>query len=57
MSPFSKKQLRWANSPAGRKELGADTVKKWNAEAKGANLPERSRGAHESDLKKKKKGR
>lgn len=50
--PFSKRQLRWANSPTGRAELGPAKVSEWNAEAKGANLPERSRGAHESDLSK-----
>jgi hypothetical protein len=48
--PFSKAQLRWAHSPTGQKELGPAKVSEWNAEAKGANLPERSKGAHESDL-------
>jgi hypothetical protein len=48
--PFSKRQLRWANSPTGRAALGNDKVSEWDAEAKGADLPERSKGAHESDL-------
>jgi hypothetical protein len=55
MSPFSKKQVAWAHTPAGEKALGAATVNKWDKEVKGKKLPERSKGAHESDLKKKKK--
>jgi hypothetical protein len=53
--PFSKRQVAWAHTPAGEKALGAKTVAKWDAEVKGVKLPERSRGAKESDLKKKKK--
>jgi hypothetical protein len=52
MSPFSKKQVAWANSPTGKKALGADTVKQWNKEIKGKKLPERSKGAHEKQKKK-----
>jgi hypothetical protein len=55
MSPFSKKQVAWAHTPAGEKALGSATVNKWDKEVKGKKLPERSKGAHESDLKKKKK--
>lgn len=50
--PFSKRQLRWENSDTGRAALGSEKVSQWDAEAKGANLPERSNGAHESDLSK-----
>jgi hypothetical protein len=50
--PFSKRQLRWANSPTGRAALGPAKVSEWNSESKGSNLPERSKGAHESDLSK-----
>jgi len=50
--PFSKRQLRWANSPTGRAALGPSKVSEWDTEAKGANLPERSKGAQESDLSK-----
>lgn len=53
--PFSKAQLRWAHTPTGEKALGASGVARWDAEAKGADLPERSKGAHESDIVKMKK--
>lgn len=40
--PFvSKAQVRWGNSPAGRKALGASGVQEWNAATKGKSLPER----------------
>ncbi len=34
-------QLRWVNSPAGRKALGAKGVKEWNIATKGRKLPEK----------------
>lgn len=51
--PFSKRQLRWSHTPTGREALDDATVKKWEQEAKGKQLPETSKGAHEKDLKRK----
>lgn len=36
----SKKQMRWANSPTGRKKLGAKDVKGKNTATAGDFLPE-----------------
>ena len=41
MPAKSKAQLRWANSPAGRKALGEKGVQEWDAASKGLELPER----------------
>lgn len=41
--PFkSKAQMRWGNSPAGRKALGTAGVAEWNSATKGLKLPERT---------------
>ena len=41
--PFaSKAQMRWGNSPAGKKALGGQgAVDEWNAASKGKKLPAR----------------
>ena len=51
MSPYkSKKQQRWAHSPAGIKALGGKgKVAEWDAASRGKSLPER--------VKAKKRGR
>lgn len=41
MPAKSKAQLRWVNSPAGKKALGEKGVKEWNEATKGKRLPER----------------
>ncbi len=41
MPAKSKAQLRWVNSPAGKKALGDKGVKEWNEATKGKRLPER----------------
>ena len=53
--PFSRKQLAWAHTATGEKDLGPAKVSEWDAEAKGKDLPERSEGEHESDLMKMRK--
>lgn len=50
--PFSKRQLRWAHTPSGEAALGSAKVSQWDAEAKGKDLPETSKGEHESDITK-----
>ena len=45
MPAESKVQLRWVNSPSGRKALGAAGVKEWDQASKGLKLPERKKGA------------
>lgn len=42
MPARSKSQLRWVNSPAGKKALGSKGVKEWNSASRGLKLPERS---------------
>jgi len=37
----SKSQLRWINSPSGRKALGAAGVQEWDQASKGLKLPEK----------------
>lgn len=40
MAPFvSKAQMRWGNSPSGKKALGAGGVKEWDSATKGKKLP------------------
>lgn len=41
MPAKSKAQLRWVNSPSGRKALGAAGVKEWDQASKGLKLPEK----------------
>ena len=41
MPAVSKAQLRWVNSPSGRKALGAGGVKEWDQASKGLKLPEK----------------
>ena len=41
MPAKSKAQLRWINSPSGRKALGAAGVQEWDQASKGLNLPEK----------------
>ena len=41
MPAESKAQLRWVNSPSGRKALGAAGVKEWDQASKGLQLPEK----------------
>ena len=41
MPAKSKAQLRWVNSPGGRKALGAAGVKEWDEASKGLELPEK----------------
>ena len=41
MPAKSLAQLRWINSPSGRKALGAAGVKEWDEASKGLKLPER----------------
>lgn len=41
MPAESKAQLRWVNSPAGKRALGASGVKEWDEASKGLKLPER----------------
>lgn len=42
--PFkSDAQRRWANSPAGKKALGAKKLKEFNDASAGMELPERKR--------------
>ena len=38
MPAKSKAQLRWINSPSGRKALGAAGVQEWDQASKGLNL-------------------
>ena len=38
----SDAQRKWANSPAGKKELGTKTVKEFNEASKGMKLPEKA---------------
>jgi hypothetical protein len=39
--PFvSKAQIRWGNSPSGRKALGSG-LKEWNSASKGLKLPDK----------------
>lgn len=39
MPAKSLAQLRWINSPSGRKALGAAGVKEWDTASKGLKLP------------------
>ena len=41
MPAKSLSQLRWVNSPSGRKALGASGQKEWDEASKGLKLPER----------------
>lgn len=41
MPAKSKAQLRWVNSPSGRKALGEEGVKEWDKASKGLKLPEK----------------
>jgi hypothetical protein len=41
MPAVSKAQLRWVNTPAGKKALGSKGVKEWDSASRGLNLPER----------------
>lgn len=41
MPAESKAQLRWVNSPSGKRALGAAGVKEWDQASKGLKLPER----------------
>ena len=41
MAAISKAQLRWVNSPSGKKALGAAGVQEWDSASKGLKLPER----------------
>jgi len=41
MPAKSLAQLRWINSPSGRKALGESGVKEWDDASKGLKLPER----------------
>ena len=41
MPAKSKAQLRWINSPSGKKALGAKGVKEWDNASKGLKLPEK----------------
>ena len=41
MPAKSLAQLRWVNSPSGRKALGASGVKEWDQASKGLKLPEK----------------
>lgn len=41
MPAKSKAQLRWINSPSGRKALGAAGVQEWDQASKGLKLPEK----------------
>lgn len=56
--PLSKKQLRWAHTASGKKELGQATVDRWDKEAKGKDLPEKATPGHvlrEADFRAKSK--
>lgn len=46
MPAKSLSQLRWVNSPSGRKALGAAGVKEWDQASKGLKLPEKSGPFH-----------
>jgi hypothetical protein len=41
MPAQSKAQLRWVNSPSGRRALGSAGVKEWDQASKGLKLPEK----------------
>ncbi len=41
MPAKSLAQLRWINSPSGRKALGASGVKEWDKASKGLKLPKK----------------
>jgi hypothetical protein len=41
MPAKSLAQLRWINSPSGRKALGESGVKEWDQASRGLKLPQR----------------
>lgn len=50
--PFvSKAQMRWGNSPSGKKALGSAGVKEWDRASKGLKLPEKVGALRKKALK------